>query len=401
MNRSNVFLIPLFLVFFSIVLSCDDDNGADESTNKEIKTLQLTEKICTDFALKLHESFVNNDTTFLNTYINWDEIKQQSFTYSSENDSSLNSIIWDKIKDQIFFGRDFAQVAAMGGSLRFVTYYKVSEIEHHIVLRSFYPPQNINFYDFTLGSKGEFLVVNDIYSYEMACSLYQLLGEQINALTSLSANKEELITNYEDVQSKITLARNFSTEGQLSQAYKTLISINEKFKTTQYYQSIELGLLFGSTEETVQKNAIAKRIEKVALNEPGRWLLLFYQSGLLEDYEQARLCIKNLEGYAGNDEMLTYLLGVTYFEEQNYQMALDLFNTVLVTEQDFYIIHYAKITSLIELKKFDMAVEALNLLSTIFDTSKVNWDKEFMAYPEFLMSDEFATFYTWEEAEEV
>jgi hypothetical protein len=116
MNRSNVFLIPLFLVFFSIVLSCDDDNGTDESTNKEIKTLQLTEKICTDFALKLHESFVNNDTSFLNTYINWDEIKKQSFTYSSENDSTLNSIIWDKIKDQIFFGRDFAQVSAMGGS---------------------------------------------------------------------------------------------------------------------------------------------------------------------------------------------------------------------------------------------------------------------------------------------
>jgi hypothetical protein len=398
-SKNNLqFLAYIFLVFTSLN-ACSDDDEKNTSNSAPEETLVLTEEMCTDFALKLHESFVNNDSTFLNSYINWDLIKQKSFEYANNSDTTLNEIIWEKIKNQIYFGRDFAQVTAMGGSLRFVTYYKNSETEHHIILRSFYPPQNINFYDFTLGSKGAFLKVNDIYSYEMACSLYKLLGEQISVYSNNSSSKENFLLFFSAIQTKIKEAMELAQNGNLSTAYKTFISIDETFKTTQYYQSIELSILFGSIDEKVQNNIIEKRIKGININEPGRWLLLFYQSGLLEDYEQARLCIQNLQGYAGEDDMLTFLLGVTYFEEGNYEKSLELFNNALATEQDFYIIHYAKITSLIELKKYNLAVESLQLLSTLFDTNSVNWDKEFMSYPEFLMSDEFASFYSFEEAE--
>jgi tetratricopeptide (TPR) repeat protein len=398
-SKNNLqFLAYIFLVFTSFNACSDDDEKTTSNANSE-ETLVLTEEMCTDFALKLHESFVNNDSTFLNSYINWELIKQKSFEYANNVDSSLNEIIWEQVKNQIYFGRDFAQVSAMGGSLRFVTYYKNSETEHHIILRSFYPPQNINFYDFTLGTKGAFLKVNDIYSYEMACSLYKLLGEQISVYSNNSSSKEDFLLFFSAIQTKIKEAMELAQNGNLSAAYKTFISIDETFKTTQYYQSIELSILFGSIDEKVQNNIIEKRIKGINVTEPGRWLLLFYQSGLLEDYNQARLCIQNLQGYAGQDDILTFLLGVTYFEEGNYEKSLELFNDALATEQDFYIIHYAKITSLIELKKYALAVESLQLLSTLFDTSSVNWDKEFMSYPEFLMSDEFAGFYSMEEAE--
>lgn len=392
-------LLPLIFISVLVCSSCSDDAENETTLNEEEKTLVLTEEICTDFAVKLHESFVNNDSTFLNSYINWELIKQKSIEFANNADTSLNQLIWEQIKNQIYFGRDFAQVSARGGSLRFVTYYKNNDTEHHIILRSFYPPQNLNFYDFTLGTKGAFLKVNDIYSYEMACSLYKLLGEQISVFSKNTSSKEDFQNYYSEVHTKINESLKLSQQGNLSKAYKLLIGIDEVFKTTQFYQSIELSILFGSVDEKVQKNIIEKRIKGINVTEPGRWLLLFYQSGLLEDYNQARLCIQNLEGYAGEDDILTFLLGVTYFEEGNYEKSLELFNDALATEQDFYIIHYAKITSLIELKKYALAVESLQLLSTLFDTSTINWDKEFMSYPEFLMSDEFASFYSFEEAE--
>jgi tetratricopeptide (TPR) repeat protein len=381
------------LALFSLLLLSYSCSDSKDTLNSQItvveQTLQLNEELCTDFAIKLHESFVNEDSTFLNSYINWESIKNKSFSYSNSVDSTLKLYAWSLLKQNFFPGRDFSKVNSLGGSMRFVMYYKENFKEHHIILRTFYPPQHINFYDFTLGTKGAYLTIEDIYSYEMACSLSTLLGEQLNILLKSSIDKNTMDKYYSTITTIIQNAHKIGESGKITQAYKQLMSIDELYKSTHYYQHLELSLLFQSPDEKVQLSAINKRIKRISIEERGRWLLLFYQSGLTSNFQQARLCIQNLKDWIGEDEMLTYLEAVTYYEQGDYLTAIDLFNQVLVSEQDFYIVYYAKLTAQIEISDYKSAVETLQQINFQFDASHINWDKELMAYPDFLMSDEY------------
>jgi tetratricopeptide (TPR) repeat protein len=386
------FYIELALTIITALFATGCDNS-DEATNPtELTTeqaLQLTETICTDFAVKLHESFVNEDSTFLNSYIHWESLRNKTMSLAPSGDSLLKLHAWSLLKHNFFPGRDFAKVNALGGSMRFIMYYKENFDEHHIILRTFYPPQHINFYDFTLGTKGSYLTIEDIYSYEMACSLSKLLGEQLNVLVKSFDNKSAMTSYYETICSVIQSAQKQSESGKVTPAYKQLLSIDELFKSTNYYKNIELSVLFQSPDEKVQLSAINKRLSSISLEEKGRWLLLFYQSGLLGDFQQARLCIYNLKDWIGEDEMLTYLEAVTYYEQGDYLTSIELFNKVLVNEQDFYIVYYAKLTAQIEISDYTAAIETLQQINAIFDAGHINWDKELMAYPDFLMSDDY------------
>jgi tetratricopeptide (TPR) repeat protein len=391
--KIKTFQIP-FLFYAALlvapVLSCDDDaemaNGSEEVVESNIL---LNESICTDFAVKLHESFVNEDSTFLNSYINWELLSNQVQSFNSTGDSSLKKHAWNLLKQNFYPGRDFTKVNALGGSMRFVMYYKEKYNEHHIVLRTFYPPQHLNFYDFTLTSKGEYITINDIYSYEMGCSLTTLLGEQLNVMIKSAPDVKGITNYYNNTLSIISSAQEESESNNITAAYKLLITCDELFKTTNYYKHLEMGILNQSPDEKVQVTAIQKRVESISLEEKGRWLLLFYLSGLERNYAQARLCIQNLKDGIGEDEMLTYLEAVTYYEEGQYVKALELLNKVLASEQDFYIVHYAKLTAQIELSDYVAAIETLRNISNLFEASGINWDKELMGYPDFIVSDEY------------
>jgi hypothetical protein len=391
--KIKTFQIP-FLFYAALlvapILSCDDDaemaNGSEEVVESNIL---LNESICTDFAVKLHESFVNEDSTFLNSYINWELLSNQVQSFNSTGDSSLKKHAWNLLKQNFYPGRDFTKVNALGGSMRFVMYYKEKYNEHHIVLRTFYPPQHLNFYDFTLTSKGEYITINDIYSYEMGCSLTTLLGEQLNVMIKSAPDVKGITNYYTNTLSIISSAQEESESNNITAAYKLLIICDELFKTTNYYKHLEMGILNQSPDEKVQVTAIQKRVESISLEEKGRWLLLFYLSGLERNYAQARLCIQNLKDGIGEDEMLTYLEAVTYYEEGQYVKALELLNKVLASEQDFYIVHYAKLTAQIELSDYVAAIETLRNISNLFEASGINWDKELMGYPDFIVSDEY------------
>jgi tetratricopeptide (TPR) repeat protein len=382
----------LSIIIYSIIFATACSTNADDQQalqQSEVPSLQLNEAICTEFAVKLHESFVQDDSTFLNSYINWESLRIKSAAFVTKKDSLLIDYAWWLLKKSFYPGRDFAKVNSLGGAMRFVMYYKENFDEHHIILRTFYPPQHLNFYDFTLGTKGAFLTIEDIYSYEMAASLSTLLGEQMDVLVKLSDDKLSMETYHHAIQNALQAAQKLNESGKITQAYKQLISLDELYKSTNYYKHIELSVLFQSPDEKVQLSALNKRINSISIEEKGRWLLLFYQSGLQGNYQQARLCIQNLKDWIGEDEMLTYLEAVTYYEAGDYLTSIELLNNVIASEQDFYIVFYAKLTAQIEIADYSAAIETLQQIVLLFDAGHINWDKELMAYPDFLMSDEY------------
>jgi len=119
------------------------------------------------------------------------------------------------------------------------------------------------------------------------------------------------------------------------------------------------------------------------------WLRQYYLNLDLKSYGGVREAIDRLGNSIGDDPILTYLKAVTYFEEYNYSRALELYNQALIMEPAIPNIHFAKIVCLIEMKEFILAAESLLVMEDYFDVRNINWDKEFMAYPAFLISDEY------------
>ena len=119
------------------------------------------------------------------------------------------------------------------------------------------------------------------------------------------------------------------------------------------------------------------------------WLKQYYLSLDSESYPKVREAIEGLRKSVGEDPILIYLNAATYFEEYNYSRALVLYNEALTMEPKIPNIHFAKVVCLIEMKEFIQAVESLLVMEDYFDVKNTNWDKEFMAYPAFLISDEY------------
>ena len=69
---------------------------------------------------------------------------------------------------------------------------------------------------------------------------------------------------------------------------------------------------------------------------------------------------------------------------------MEFYNEALAIEPTVPNIHFAKVVCLIEMKEFTEAAESLLVMEDYFDVTNTNWDKEFMAYPEFLISDVYS-----------
>ena len=120
------------------------------------------------------------------------------------------------------------------------------------------------------------------------------------------------------------------------------------------------------------------------------WLRQYYLNLDAKRYGEVREAIDRLYTSIGEDPILIYLKAATYFEEYNYSRALELYNEALIMEPAIPNIHFAKVICLIEMKEFVQAAESLLVMEDYFDVKNINWNREFMAYPAFLISNEYA-----------
>ena len=164
-------------------------------------------------------------------------------------------------------------------------------------------------------------------------------------------------------------------------------------RETAIMKAIKFNMDFHSSPE-IRTNTLEEKRHQIGKDgsQEWSWLRQYYLSLESESYAKVREAIEGLSKSVGEDPILIYLKAATYFEEYNYSTALELYNEALTIEPTIPNIHFAKVVCLIEMKEFVQAVESLLVMEDYFDVTNTNWDKEFIAYPEFLISDEY---YQW------
>lgn len=375
----------LFLLNFTFI-SCEEAGISPDDYSEVSHEFQLDEKICTDFAIKMHTSLAKGDTSFINSYLDWKGI-EQSLSADSTYWTSEKIEIFNSWKANISLGEDFIGEFISGNHLRFITYYQLDG-KHFIILRNYIEPQTVNYFEFELRSNEGTISIVDVYDFSQSKLLSTMAKEYCNyygkfheTWKTVKAETELTLTNIEE---KIA-------NGNLKAAYAQLIEMDGSFKSTYMYTNIEESILLQSNVESIILDYLYDKSQRIALNEKGRSLTMFYLNAYAGNNQDAMIALANLEDAVGEDGVLDYLKGNLFFEEGEMQKALEAFNRALAYDNEIFSFHVAKVKTLIEKKAYVEAAESLLVMDDSFNVKDLDWDEEFKLYPDFLSSEAYAT----------
>lgn len=374
--------ILMILIYFanSLFISCESAKVDPNLDNNLTSNIQMTEKLCTDFAIKMHSSLVTGDTNFINSYLDWEQLTD----FSLDSIGSISEIS-NHLKINYSVGKDLCRDIEAGGHLRFVTYYQNKE-RHFIVLRLFHEPQTVNYLEFELGTKGNSLMIKDIYDFNKSRLFSSWISNYIMYYQDCEMGWEFQVEKDQQLEKEVL---ELISAGDLSSAYTVLKTYDSEFQKTELYEDLEQSVILESDNIKVVVPGLKKKLANISIGEKGRSLTMFYLNAYAEKYNDALINLINLEKEVGEDGVLYYLQGNLYYEMGQWDKALQLFNQALSYETEIFSFHLAKTKTLIEQTNFVAAVEALLVLDDFFTIHELDWDTEFAQFPSFAASSEY------------
>lgn len=385
----NYKLFSCLCVFMFFVLisfsSCNSEIKEAKVANEDASIFQLDEKVCTDFAVKMHTSLVNGDTNFINSYIDWSGIKDLIAEDSSYWDK-VNTDIFNTWKSEISVGQDLIGELVSGSHLRFITYYQLDG-EHFIMLRNYIEPQTVNYFEFKLVAIGKSIAIADVYDFGQSMLLSSMSKDYCDYYSGFNSEWKTVRT---ETEGKLMEINSKLAEGNLKEAYAKLKGMETTFQNTYMYLNVKETILLQSNVASVTQNYLYEKSQRIALNEKGRSLTMFYLNAYVGNNNDALIALANIEDAVGEDGVIDYLRGNLYFESGQMQKALEAFNAALAYNNEIFSFHVAKIKALIEQLAYVEAVESLLVMDDSFDIKNLSWEEEFKSYPEFLASESYA-----------
>jgi tetratricopeptide (TPR) repeat protein len=369
--------IILFLII-SFILSCNNENKGKKDTVYVPSKLNIDSANASEFANSFILDIYNSDT-----------VRARSKIHIKYNSDSI--FVSDLLANEgVFNNFDLFSVLhqpiLLGGELDF-QFYEVQNESNIIWLRLFTAPLEVNYFRITLAIMDNAIVISDFTSFNAPNSCNEMMTELVDLMHAKNQLDDNDVTEGFRLMDSTIIAFS-SLDPGLAALYYSKMDI--ALRETALMKSIKYNLDFHSSAE-IRANALMRKNYEIGKDgyPVWYWLKQYYLSFDSESYPKVREAIKGLSKSVGEDPILIYLNAATYFEEYNYSTALELYNEALTMEPTIPNIHFAKVVCLIEMKEFIQAVESLLVMEDYFDVRNTNWDKEFMAYPAFLISDEY------------
>jgi len=383
-------ILTLFL-FLSVSCNNNSDSTKESSKKKNQERFDpnISENEAVNFAKQLHQSFVTQDTAFIGQYLIADSLKQiikDNFHFSNlkENDFGFSFLYTD---DQIAI--DFIDAQQNDGEIRFISFYKDSaSLDAHIILRAFFPPMQVNFYDFHLQKGTNGIFIKDIYDYNAGGNYSDYIGEQMSFYRQSGLTQDSCAIFNEFITEHTNLIKTHISTGNVSLAYKLFLQIPDVYRNTKIMTHLGESIAFASDQEQVHALFLKDKMSRL-LNPKDTLLTSFYLHAINQDYLRSESALDQLEMETGEDEIYHFLKGVINIESNTLDKAIASLNLAIAEHPESFIYHWTKVNALLLQKEYQMAVESLVLMNDYFNMKDQNWDKEFMAYPEFLFSEEY------------
>ena len=377
----NQYINKLCILFFSIIsvfFSCNNDNKGKKDVVYVSTKLNIDSANASEFA-----------NSFILDIYNADTVRARSKIQIKYNSDAI--LVSDLLANKdVFKNFDLfsvlRQTILLEGELDF-QFYEVQEECNIIWLRLFTAPLEVNYFRIILDVKDNAIVISDFTSFNTPNSCNEMMTELVGLVfTKQQLSDNDLKGGFRLMDSAIIAFSSLNPD--LANLYYSQVDI--ALRETEIMKSIKYTLDFHSSAEN-RSNALMGKNDEIDKDRDlvWHWLKQYYLSLDSENYPKVREAIEVLSKLVGEDPILIYLKAATYFEEYNYSTALEFYNEALTLEPTIPNIHFAKVVCLIEMKEFTQAVESLLVMEDYCYIKNTNWDKELMAYPAFLISDEY------------
>lgn len=380
-------IIPFKWLLYSLLcgfvfLSCSEEKVKSSSEEPYISK-PLTEEKCVNFAEQLHHSFADSSVTYVESYIAWEEIRNDI----TKNDP-LRIAIFDSIVKKFDVGNEFVELVYSESDVRFITYFS-EEDNHYLVFRVFQEPQSLNFYEFELRGNADEIEIVDVYNYFTASSIRQMIKQEIFFWEGFGEEWYSKLTAFIDLENAF---RELISDGKLKEAFLLTKKYAEEFGELERFQNLYGMICEISGSSELMIGYLEDELLEMSKLEKGRWLSLFYLRSLQGDYSEAMIALSNLEKEVGEDLYIDFLKGNLYYELHDYESAIKWFNIALGQKEDVKIFHLAKAHSYAAMGQFVEAVESLLVMEDYFEIDGYDWKIEFAYASEFVQSPEFNEF---------
>jgi len=364
-----------FLIIFAL-FSCENEKVAKNDALPTSFKLEIDSINASEFAILFIQDIYNSDTISARNKID--------IEFEGDTSCCFDLLSIHEVFDELDLFTQLNKQVVLGADLSLLKYSEETE-QKRILLRLFSAPQEVEYYELILDVHNNNIVVVDYKSVYSNWKASEMLNELIDISCSNKLDLSNIERSFLYLDSMQGAFNNFNPD--LAQSYyKSISPILINSRLVNRVKTL-IGL---HSDEEVRISYLMNEIDESNVSNSRYWLFSFYLDVLQEENNQARIKLNRLKEIIGEDPILIYLEATTYFEEYNYNNALELYNDALVLDATIPNIHFAKVICLIEMKEYVQAVESLLVMEDYFEVININWDKEFMGYPDFLISDEYS-----------
>lgn len=368
-------------MFFLLLFSCDsgkkveDENKIDTFTGRQIG----------DFGFKIEQAIANNDTNKYYQLIQSNYLLKNALQQLNIKADTLlfaKALVINKINQ--------LKQLPLESLSSIVEVAKIDTARQSLTLTIFTGGRNLDFLELELENDNG-IRVKDYTFYTQGSSFIKQVKQTSLILHNQKINEDgEFPFGYLELQNNLTklqiaIANIADATDSISDIVQTipknLLYLQEINNASMYIANIENNARL--TQELLDKKIEASQSNyaKTYLN----YLKYSYNDQFLNGINELKL----LDSVFNENAYINYLIGTLYYELYDFNHAIEHYNASIAKNPEVFDFHFAKIVAYIEMNEFDLAVESLLVMDDYFEMNEINWDKEFMAYPEFLMSDSY------------
>lgn len=343
--RQNLFIL------LSIIILLNACGHKNEPTSIE-EAVELNESTVTTLGTQLEQSVLNGISDVLNNAFDKEYLKSIIRDNSIVNSSLDADFGKDFFDNNFHVGDEMVEIVNNGGDYKFLQYYfDETNQSHHIILRS-YNDFVLNFYDYTIDTMNNKLVIKDGFIYNTGTKFSDIIRENILLSALNKTNPEGITSTLSDIK------KNFDEK-----KYKVALQLLRDHQAELENLSCYWQLYIASLYQTCPKASFIDSLNALGSKNIDKRMLLLHQ--LIFSLNEGKTdiaenTINEMIEQTGDDPIYLMMFGKTNFYAKNYKDALICYETSEQYLPPLWDLWYGKLECLYAINDKENFVKCLN-----------------------------------------
>ncbi|SDS13182.1 hypothetical protein SAMN04515667_1482 [Formosa sp. Hel1_31_208] len=363
MTLKQLYFLILALLFISF------NANAQENADKILKDTiaysdKNTQKVI-EFGSFIENTIHSSDVDSFLLKLNEDLFFERVLSHHPDidaSDSYIKGFLVGMKQSLNSFPQEIMSQVENGSYYDFISYrYDVPSQTYYALFRMYSVDSGMNYHDFRLHKTNDDIQFTDMYTYLTGEHFTQTLGRMITYTLPEKKSKKKRTSDLNKDFKEVFKALMYNNNEKYNQAYNTIDGLKTELSKEKFLQIFKV-LVASNIDESKYLKALEELIEThpddptIALNK----IDYHYYKG---EYYEAIQVINQLQNET-EDDFLNYMKASVAFEDENYDLALNLFKYTIDNYPDFFDGQAGYLNTLVMLNNFTDAVIYLDALIT-------------------------------------